>query len=341
MADSIAVLSLLTVLLVQSINGTSRGIQSSGWRIDADQEARTVFDRIGGDLTAMPKDPGIDFIFSKQEGNDKLFFYSEMAGNFSLSGTDAAQARSPISLVGYRIGPSQTSSRPILLRVARGLKWDAAPDAPAMAFLTCSGSSYAPLAASTLPGTWSTVVGAAPDYEGTDPDFGLLSEFVYRMEFCFQLKDGTYSNTPLMAPAGATHNLHTAQAPTPADDSLQGYSAGSRWYDTAAQRGYLCINADAGAAVWRPLGMEDVSSVIVAIAVLDPAARKAGSDLAQAVAAFADPTDEELAATPPKLMAAKWDETRNQAGFAKNADLNANAASRVYIYQRYFNITSQ
>jgi hypothetical protein len=39
-------------------------------------------------------------------------------------------------------------------------------------------------------------------------------------------------------------------APTVNDDSADGYSVGSYWYDTTNDRAYVCLDATAGAAVW-------------------------------------------------------------------------------------------
>ena len=47
------------------------------------------------------------------------------------------------------------------------------------------------------------------------------------------------------------HNLAAASAPTVDDDSSAGYSEGSIWIDTTADESYRCVDATAGAAVWR------------------------------------------------------------------------------------------
>lgn len=40
-------------------------------------------------------------------------------------------------------------------------------------------------------------------------------------------------------------------APTVNDDSGDGYSVGSMWYDTTADKAYVCLDATAAAAVWK------------------------------------------------------------------------------------------
>jgi hypothetical protein len=45
-------------------------------------------------------------------------------------------------------------------------------------------------------------------------------------------------------------NFAAVTAPTVSDDSGDGYSEGSKWYDTVGEEAYLCVNATNGAAVW-------------------------------------------------------------------------------------------
>ena len=46
-------------------------------------------------------------------------------------------------------------------------------------------------------------------------------------------------------------NLSAIAAPTVNDDSVSGYAIGSEWLDTTADKGYLCLDATATAAVWK------------------------------------------------------------------------------------------
>jgi hypothetical protein len=46
------------------------------------------------------------------------------------------------------------------------------------------------------------------------------------------------------------NNLAAAVAPTVNEDSGDGYSVGSRWIDTTADKEYVCLDASVGAAVW-------------------------------------------------------------------------------------------
>lgn len=46
-------------------------------------------------------------------------------------------------------------------------------------------------------------------------------------------------------------NYAAAVAPAVTDDSGDGYSVGSNWYDTTADDAYVCLDATVGAAVWK------------------------------------------------------------------------------------------
>lgn len=75
------------------------------------------------------------------------------------------------------------------------------------------------------------------------------------------ITSGTVDRARLPTLAGVLHNLAAATAPTVSDDSGDGYGVGSLWVDTAADDVWQCVDATAGAAVWRPLGgMIDVQT---------------------------------------------------------------------------------
>nr|DAQ81601.1 MAG TPA: tail fiber protein [Caudoviricetes sp.] len=63
------------------------------------------------------------------------------------------------------------------------------------------------------------------------------------------------SNLPL-------NKLNGTAAPTVNDDSGDGYSVGSKWYDLTGDEAYVCLDATAGAAVWviTTLDTEDLGT---------------------------------------------------------------------------------
>lgn len=70
------------------------------------------------------------------------------------------------------------------------------------------------------------------------------------------LTAGAILDGQLFARVGATlvgqtkRNLAASVAPTANDDSTADYSVGSLWIDTTGNKGYLCLDATAAAAVW-------------------------------------------------------------------------------------------
>jgi len=341
---SMAVFALLAVLVAQlTISATA--VSTSGTkRMDADSQARLIFDRMANDFAKMVKRPDVDCIFAKQPGNDAMFFYSEGPAYSSANLTKTE--KNTVALVGYRINtnstkyqpPDYTAGYPVLERLGETLAWDGTTsnDATAaqdntepggMVFFSYPAGSATPDPAGTLDGNWSKTIGtAANNYaDGTDEDYHVLSDTVYRMEIAFLLTDGTISTRPVTNPSTTTNNLAAATAPTVTADRSAGYSAGSRWLNTTTGRGYICTDATTGAAVWNPIGVQDVLAVIVSIALLDNTSRKIVAGYDSMTAALPDAAD----ATP---IAKTW----SSGNYLTDSGAPQSAASQLRIYQRTF-----
>jgi len=299
MMVALAVLSLLVLLIAQLFTSASQVTRASTVRLDADTEARLVLDRMAADFTWMLRRPDVDFHFVKQvpsggapttAPSDTFFFFSEVPGYYDPVET---VPESNVSLVGYRINSTTYQ----LERLARGLSWDAdnatKSGIPAI-FLTYdnyAGTSttltdYTPDILSTILGNWPNI----DQTTYTDAYFHVLGASVFRLEFCYFLKDGTYSVVPAINYAAinangvpsttgntsVSNNLNAGSAPTPSKGSPT-YGVGSRWYDSTNNHAYICTSAPANvsnAAVWRPLGMADVQAIVVTIAILDQTSQK-------------------------------------------------------------------
>ena len=118
-------------------------------------------------------------------------------------------------------------------------------------------------------------------------------------------------------------------------------NVGDRWYDTQNFRAFACTGINGTTPLWSPIGLADVSAIVVAIAILDTNSRKivTQNQLAAAASALADFTEPAAsqAANPP-LMATTWENTINstQPTFSSLTGLSPTAAGQVRIYQRYF-----
>ncbi|MDD5349047.1 MAG: prepilin-type N-terminal cleavage/methylation domain-containing protein [Chthoniobacteraceae bacterium] len=344
-----AILATLALMVTLMVGNTTVTIKQAEKRMDADAQARLVFDRMARDFQGMTRRADISFLFDFRPGNDALYFFSEATGHFADNdphGTDTA-ARNTLSLVGYRVSDAiSTNARFEMERLGRGLHWfDFAPtptgDSTAVCYLpaTIAVNFSAPLAdpynnSSNLRSAAGSAV----------PQWDVIGDQVIRMECCLLLKDGTFSAIPVTKPKGGSGAITYVAAdapPTAADDAGRGYAAGWRWYDQTHRVGYICKNASSGSAVWSPLGLQDVSAVIVAIAVIDGRSRLLASTeaLSRFSAALPDFDPGNLSTDPsgnPRLMSVLWQEAVNQPSFARQMGLPASAASGVRIYQRYF-----
>lgn len=332
----VCVLSFFILIMAQLTDSTLSINRRANKHVDADSEARLVFERMNRDFSGIVNRTDVDFIFQKNSGNDVLFFQSESAGYTSDINNPAAVGS--VSLVGYRINNNPTfGNGPALERLGKALTWDGAASgstAGGSLFLTYTSGNAAPDTTSTIAGHWTSTIGSAPFTSGTDNAYHILSPQVFRLEFCFLLRDGTYSTKPVVT-GTVTSNLTASAPPTPNNDSVHGYSSGSRWYDTAGSRAYICQSANTGAAVWKPLGLSDVSSIVVAIAVLDETSRKPVADKTKMAGALPDVT---TIASSDDLMATQWQQAIENASFASLSGLSREAASNVRIYQRTFHI---
>jgi len=201
------ILVLIFVLILQIVNGASR-VATMGQKIlDADNQARMVFDRMAFDFEAMLKRPDADAIFSKSApgGNDAIFFYSEAPASMDPSSSGALQMQGAVALVGYRVN---TANHPFQLeRLGKGLTWDgaagSAPPGGPVYLNYPNGISSPPALATTLPGNWPGTFGQPPYTTGTDADYQVISDQVYRMDFCFLMSTGSFF-TPAPLTSGST-----------------------------------------------------------------------------------------------------------------------------------------
>ena len=291
---AMAVLALLVILVARLLNSATLTTTGSRKQMDADSQARMILDRIGSDLERMTKRSDVDCFLKgwsadvTMPGNDVLFLFSETIGYFRGA---SLSARSPVTLVGYRVNPASTpgASAYALERFGQALAWEATPGAESMAFLTYTTGTAAPIPGSTIQGRWPAIVGSPPNYTGgTSADYQAIGEQVFRFEYCYLLKDGTFSKTPFLSP-------HT-----------------------------------------RVDGARDIVAIVVGIAILDNASRKIAPDLSLLSAALPDPTDTQLAQTPPVLMAETWRNAMSGSTFADSVGLPQSAVGQVRVYQRFY-----
>ena len=183
---SISILAVIVLLISRLFVSASSITISGSKRMDADGQARPLFERFAVDLAQMIKRSDADF-FGKgtgspnsaggaMPGNDQLAFYSTVPGYHS-----SVVSPSPVSLVAYRTATNR------LERMAKALSWNGAPPSGLPVV-------FLPL---TIAGNWTAATNA-----GSDPDYELIGPNVFRFEYYYILKNGALSTTPWDATAG-------------------------------------------------------------------------------------------------------------------------------------------
>jgi hypothetical protein len=323
------VLSLLLVLVAQLVTSASRVTTQSGKQMDADNQARMVFDRMAIDFSNMSMRKDLDTVFYKGDKNDKMFFISQAPSYYDNSVSSNEKSR--IALVGYRVS-EQGGSTPAfsLERLGKGLTWDASSGSGSPGGLVFTTGTAAPN--NTLASTWSDI-GSSP-YLGTSDDYQTLADQVLRMEVCFQVKDANTGKA-------AYSNYPVALGATISSGPPSGGKAGDRWYDTANSRAYRCSKGTGASALWQPIGLQDVLGIVVTLVVLDNTSRKIAPDLANLIELFPDPHQEsDLGAMPPRLPAEIWESALKAALKNNSTGIPQAAAAQVRIYQRHFSLNS-
>lgn len=176
MLVAISVLALLVLLVTQLVNNTASITTLGNQRIDADSQARPLFERMALDLAHLVQRSDVSYYVktagSPMPGNDLLGFYSAVQGYYP-------KTPSPISVVAYRVNSDASNSvaHNCLERMGKGLDWNgASPTNIPVVFL--------PL---TLHGTWPSVASSS-EYDDPDPikrTYEIVGPQVFRFEYYY------------------------------------------------------------------------------------------------------------------------------------------------------------
>jgi|GEM_PF-1861767 len=181
---AVFILTILMVFVVEIAQDALNIISTSHTHLSADAQAREVFSRFDLDLKGIPMRTDLDVVFSSS--NNAIFFYSEASGFFDSSNTTTYGT---LALVGYRV---DTNAQ--LERLGKVLAWT---NSLFLTYATNQPSTNSQaLSSTTIPGAWGSVIGTPPIYnDGSDSDYHLLADGVFRIFYCFQKTDGTYALT--------------------------------------------------------------------------------------------------------------------------------------------------
>ena len=327
------VLVLLVFLASHLLNSTATVTTLGHKRMDADSQARQLLDRMGVDFAQMVKRSDVDYYVKSnppsggfglrtalQPGNDRIAFYSGVPGYFP-----ASNHKSPVSVVAYRVNSGSKMER-----MGKGLLWNGAPSPSPTPTATPPPGTPTPTA--TLPpGT--------PTPTPTQPIIFTPTVFI---------------PVPLASPLPATELPAPTPDPLPTPAWPEASSATIGWSDSEVigpqvfrfEYYYLLKN---GSFSEYPMisphtslsGMQDVSAIVVDIAVIDPKSKVLLGPTVAAqdaqLATLASGLSDYIPATmsAPGRLRANWQNTLDT-----NTTLPRPAISGIRLYERFFYLSA-
>jgi hypothetical protein len=212
---SVVVLIIVVLMVAQLMNNASAITGTGHKHITTDTEARLVLDRMALDLAQMLKRTDVDYyvkgpanysghgnghgwghrIGTGQQGSDQIAFFTQVAGYYPSG------ARSPVSLVAYRVNQSATTNRAYLKleRMGKGLLWNGVSNSNIpLVFLPVTIGSLWPAAIN------NTNNCGGGSNNSCDPDYETIGPGVFRFEYYYLLKNGRATDVPWNTDAGHT-----------------------------------------------------------------------------------------------------------------------------------------
>ena len=325
---STAVVAMLILLVAQLMSSATAITRTGTKHIDTDTQARLVLDRMAVDFAQMLKRTDVDYyvkgptnynghgnghgygkkVQTGQQGSDQIAFFSQGSGYYPASG-----AQSPVSLVAYRVNSSPNLSSYLKLeRMGKGLLWNGVSN---LTNLNNASTIY-PIVflPQTISGIanagkmWSDAVNNPSSATTEDSSYETIGPSVFRFEYYYLLKNGGVTDVPWDISARPTQTSLTNPV---------------------------------------SIGLTDVESIAVAIAVIDPASRSLISDaslfdLASDMADFKNAKGNGNPAKNIGDMEDQWNTAVLSAVSSGKTSTNSlvppAAASAIRIYGRYFNL---
>ena len=264
---SIVVVVIITLIASQLMTTASSIARTGNKHFDTDTQARIVLDRMALDFAQMIKRTDVDY-YVKQKvykghgnghgcgagrnndlGSDQIAFYSQVPAYNPDPSTYSSTKQSPISLIAYRVNESTSGQDAArygrLERMAKGLLWNGVANAtnPSAVYpiVFQTGQIDASCGGNACPcngtiGPWAGPWSGAicNTNNSGDQDYEIIGPNVFRFEYYYLLKNGRVTDWP--------------------------------WdrFDYPTQQ-----------TIYTPvkLGLSQIRSIAVSIAVIDPASR--------------------------------------------------------------------
>jgi len=312
---TIGVLVVLVLLFTQLLNSTANITKLGQKQMDADSQAQQLLDRMEIDFAQMVKRPDVDYYVKSnpplggtprrtvlQPGNDLIAFYSTVPAYFPRS-----NYQSPLSLVAYRVNSnSASSSYNRIERMGKGLLWNGAPS-----------PSPTPLVTPTPTGTPTQVV----------------------------FTPAVFIPIPLASPLPLGDLPSPTPNPLPTPAWPEASSAITSWSDSEVigpqvfrfEYYYLLKDGNLSDVPWvnsthsSVSGMQDVSAIVVDIAVIDSRSKELNN--AQ-ITTLAGQLVDYTSGRPAGWLRTQWQNTLDA-----NTTLPRSAVSGIRLYERFIYVS--
>jgi len=254
---SMVVLLLIVFIGAQMMTSTTAITRIGSKHISTDTQARAVFDRIALDIAQMLKRTDVDYyvkgpvnyqghgnghgwgkkLGTGQQGSDQIAFFTQVPGYYPSSG-----GQSPFSLIAYRVN-QVSSSNPgwmRLERLAKGLRANGYDPGNNPSINDSFPIVFLPQTISGVGKPWAAAInnGSNCNTNNTsnscDSSYEVIGPGVFRLEYYYILKNGTATDVP---------------------------------WDRISRPSQTSLSSPV------QIGLTDVESIAVVIAVMDPDAR--------------------------------------------------------------------
>ena len=215
---SMVVLLLIVFVCAQMMTGTMAVTRPSHKRISTDTQARVVFDRIALDIAQMLKRTDVDYyvkgplnyqghgnghawgkrLQTGQQGSDQLAFFTQVPGYYpSLAG------QSPFSLVAYRVNQS-VNTNPAWMRLERlskGLRSNGNDPGNNPSTSAVFPIVFLPQTISGVGRPWAAAINNGSNCgnntnNSCDSSYETIGPGVFRFEYYYILKTGQATDVP-------------------------------------------------------------------------------------------------------------------------------------------------
>jgi len=201
---TIIILTVLVLLFARLMTSATATTALASKRMDADANARPLFDRMTADFSLMVKRSDVSYYMknagTQMTGNDLIAFYSSTAGYFPST-------PSPVSVVAYRINSDSAnpSAYNRFERMGKGLDWNGSSTASVL---------FLPMTIDA-PTAWPSVASGSM-YDSTDPTqvtYEVIGPQVFRFEYYFiQKSSGALVQYPPAWTASTTVKISDVSA---------------------------------------------------------------------------------------------------------------------------------